>query len=142
MIVGVFEAKFLVYAMSTSIHILISILVLVQAITYIGYCQVSLAISYVLIWLYFTIRFSIDQDINIMIKVEVSVYFFMTLVAIFAFQRYKLQIRREIFLQKCDTEEILELFHKLMRVYHDGIIVTHNKEIVFKNKQFSDLLLL
>jgi hypothetical protein len=76
-----------------------------------------------------------------MIKVEVSVYFFMTLVAIFAFQRYKLQIRREIFLQKCDTEEILELFHKLMRVYHDGIIVTHNKEIVFKNKQFSDLLL-
>lgn len=27
------------------------------------------------------------------------------------------------------------LFHSLVRVFHDGIIISHNEDIIFKNKQ-------
>jgi hypothetical protein len=52
-----------------------------------------------------------------------------------------MQIRRATFQDRLDRDETFSLLHKLMRVYHDGIVLTNGKEIVFKNRLLSELLL-
>jgi hypothetical protein len=75
-------------------------------------------------------------------KAKISVFYLMSFIAVFFFQRYKMEIRRSIFLHKLESKEVFSLLHKLMRVYHDGILLTNEKEIIFKNKIFSKLMLL
>lgn len=140
-IVGVLENKFITEEISNSIHIFISILVLVQSFNFISSCQISIALSYCFIWIFVTARFFTETDVKIIFKTKTSFYFLMTFVAIFLFQRRQMQKRRAAFLDKLDLDETFSLVHKLMRVYHDGIVLTNGKEIVFKNKLLSELLL-
>lgn len=104
---------------------MICIIVLLQSIAYIGICQISLAVSYVTIWVYVTVRFIFLEDINPTNKAKISGTFFLALICIFFFQRQKQQIKRDTFVQQLESKEIVSLFHKIMRVYHDGLLITY-----------------
>jgi hypothetical protein len=73
-------------------------------------------------------------------KAKVSAFFFLSLISIFFFQRFKQKVKREQFLQKLEMKEVFSLFHKIMRVYHDGMLLTNDKEVVFKNRLLAKLL--
>lgn len=144
LIVGVVENKYINDDNENSIHILtafITFLTILQSMTIIGICQVSLAASYIIIWLYTTLRVVIGARLDLLTKAKMSSYLFFTLASIFLFQRYNLKLRRDTFLLKLDTKEVFSLVHKIMRFFHDGILITSEKEIIFKNRFFTQLLL-
>lgn len=69
------------------IFVFMIIIVLIQSIAYIGLCQISLAVSYVFLWVYVTVRFYYLEEIDSEEKGKISVSLFLSFLCIFFFQR-------------------------------------------------------
>lgn len=82
------------------IGVFMIIIVVIQSIAYIGLCQISLAVSYVCLWVYVTVRFNyLDlEEINSTNKAKISVSFFLSFLFIFLFQRHKQWVGRDEFI--------------------------------------------
>lgn len=44
-----------------------------------------------------------------------------------------MNIRREMFIRKYTMNQVLEMFHNILNVFQDGLILTDNEEIVYAN---------
>jgi hypothetical protein len=51
-----------------------------------------------------------------------------------------MQRSRQMFLEKSKNKEMISFFHKLIRAFHDGIILTHGHNIVYKNKVVDNIM--
>ena len=62
--VGVLENKFINEDIEDTTHIFVAIMVLINSLTHIGICQLSLLVSYVTIWVYVTVRFVLNTELD------------------------------------------------------------------------------
>ncbi len=67
--------------------------------------------------------------------IRTSVYFIIIFSICYVFSRLYTQQQREAFKQKLQLRQMSQLFLGLVRVFHDGIIISHNEEIIFKNSK-------
>lgn len=60
--------------------------------------------------------------------------------AIFSFSaRKSIQISRDKFIQMEQQAQTLKLFNNLIKLYHDGLIITNNEDILFYNEQVGSI---
>lgn len=64
-----------------------------------------------------------------------NLYYSATFILIYIIGRGIHQRERDHFNKLKNQKQLLSLFHKLVRVYHDGIIISSNDKIVLYNKQ-------
>ena len=62
-----------------------------------------------------------------------------TLGIVYIFSRATHTKEREKFEQGKKQKQLLKLFHNLIRVYHDGILITQKEEIVYNNKAIKEI---
>eukprot|EP00347_Sterkiella_histriomuscorum_P013223 403365539 len=63
----------------------------------------------------------------------------LSLGVVYAFSRFSQNRDRERFEQNKNQKQLLRLFHNLIKVYHDGILITQNEKIVYNNKAVSNI---
>ena len=119
----------------------IAILALVTSISLLGSCQISLLTSYLICTCYIFIRmFFVYQGDNDY-PIRFSTYYLIALTMVFIIARVYVQRQREMFRQKLQIKQVSKLFQSLVRVYHDGILLTHDSKLVYSNKQLSQIFL-
>ena len=53
--------------------------------------------------------------------------------------RKSIQISRDKFIQMEQQAKTLQLFNNLIKLYHDGLIITNNEDILFYNEQVGSI---
>ncbi|CDW78214.1 multi-sensor hybrid histidine kinase [Stylonychia lemnae] len=104
------------------------------SLAYISYCQKTLLFSFLITYCYLIARsWYWAKDL---FTFGVSVGFFLAaFIFIYILARMFQHIERDKFQQKTNQNQLLKMFHNLIRRNHDGIIITQNEEIVFLNSQ-------
>ena len=65
--------------------------------------------------------------------------FAISLILILLSARKNVQISRDKFIQMEQQAKTLQLFNNLIKLYHDGLIITNNEDILFFNEQVSSI---
>lgn len=105
----------------------------IATISLLGANQPMLILSYVLSWIYIVVRS--HKMVEFYMWIRISTYFIVIFSISFILARVYTQKQREAFRQKLQMKQMSQLFLSLVRVFHDGIIISHNEDIIFKNKQ-------
>jgi hypothetical protein len=105
----------------------------IATISLLGANQPMLILSYVLSWIYIVVRS--HSVVELYMWIRISAYFIVIFAISFILARVYTQMQREAFRQKLQMKQMSQLFLSLVRVFHDGIIISHNEDIIFKNKQ-------
>eukprot|EP00347_Sterkiella_histriomuscorum_P016729 403352075 len=116
----------------------IKIPVVMVSAAFVSYDQRATLISYLLITTYAFARTYTWIDDNFR-YVRFNTYVVVTLGIVYTFARFSQKLDREKFEQNKNQKLLLQLFHNLIKVYHDGIVITQEKDIVYNNKAISNI---
>eukprot|EP00347_Sterkiella_histriomuscorum_P012315 403369061 len=105
---------------------------------YASYDQRTVLFSYFSIMLYSLVRTYSWINDNFRYA-RFNMFVFIALGIVYSFARFSQNRDRERFEQSKNQKQLLRLFHNLIRVYHDGIIITQNQEIVYNNKSVNNV---
>ena len=114
---------------------------MVTTISMLGTCQVSLIIAYITSVVYIFIRLFFLYTRHHGFAIRFMTYYVIALTMVFIIARVYVQRQREMFRQKLQIKQVSKLFQSLVRVYHDGILLTHDSKLVYSNKQLSQIFL-
>jgi hypothetical protein len=117
-----------------------SLIAIASLISMINFSQMGLACSYTVCWAYLSARFFNYFNPNILRWARFTTYYLIAFILLFWVQRIFNQRERRIFLRKNQNKEMISFYHKLFRVFHDGIILTHGERIIYKNSQLVKIL--
>lgn len=138
-VVGFTEKAFLNHKDADGFIIFIVMLSIVTFLALIARCQKCLLISYTITYTYIVIRFYFYYTGDILNWLRFCAYYLISLVSIFWLSRIVNHIRRSIFKKTHQARQMFKLFYSLLRVFHDGIILTHEDDIVFQNKRIAKI---
>jgi hypothetical protein len=68
-----------------------------------------------------------------------NLLFAISLILISLSARKSIQISRDKFIQMEQQAQTLQLFNNLIKLYHDGLIITNNEDILFYNEQIGSI---
>lgn len=71
--------------------------------------------------------------------IRYNAYMALTFIVVYLFSRMFHQSVREKFIKIKNQHQLLRLFNKLMKAYHEGIILSSNSDIILFNKQTSKI---
>ena len=102
------------------------------------YSQLDCLITYILCMIYMVIRtmYWIEQRFR---HIKFNIYFSLTFAVLYLFSRAYHQRERENFCKMKNQKQLLSLFHNLIKLYHDGIVISTNDNIVLYNKQTAQI---
>eukprot|EP00347_Sterkiella_histriomuscorum_P015384 403357221 len=105
---------------------------------YASYDQRTTLLSYLFITIYNFIRTYnwINENFR---YARFNIYVVITLGIVYTFSRFSQKLDREKFEQNKNQKQLLQLFHNLIKVYHDGIVITQEKDIVYNNKAIPNI---
>ena len=103
------------------------------SLAFISYNQQSLIISYIIIIIYSFGRSYHWINDNFRYA-RFNIFVITMLIVIYIFSRASHKRERKIFEQSNKQKQLLKLFYNLIRVYHDGILITHKEDILYSNK--------
>eukprot|EP00347_Sterkiella_histriomuscorum_P017889 403347588 len=108
------------------------------SLAYISYCQKTLFFSFVLTYVYLVIRSWYWAQSTFYFVISI-VFFLAAFIFLYILARSFQHLERDKFQQKLNQNQLLKMFHNLIRRNHDGIIITQNDEIVFMNSQINQI---
>jgi hypothetical protein len=102
------------------------------------YSQLDSLLSYLMCMIYLPWRtyYWIDNSFR---HIKFNLYFGITFVVMYLFSRAYHQRERETFCKMKNQKQLLSLFHNLIKLYHDGIVISTNDNIVLYNKQTAQI---
>eukprot|EP00347_Sterkiella_histriomuscorum_P013635 403363966 len=103
-----------------------------------SYDQRTVLVSYICIMIYSLVRTLkwINDDFR---YARFNIFVVTALGIVYTFARFSQNRDREKFEQVKNQKQLLRLFHNLIKVYHDGILITQNEEIVYNNKAVENI---
>lgn len=103
-----------------------------------SYSQSELLLVYGICLAYLLIR-TFYWIPNLKRYVKFNLYFLMAIAILYYFSRQYHSRERMHFNKSKNQQQLLSLFHKLIRVYHDGIIISTKDDIVLYNEQIANI---
>ena len=122
--VGIIEKAYSFEGTVDNTPILTIILAIDFLLALISLCQRSLLIVYILCAVYIPVRLNFLEGGTLLTSLRFASFFIIGYICLYIFSRIFQQRERDHFKQKKDMKQILELFHSLLRVFHDGILLT------------------
>ena len=120
---------------------LICLLALTTSISFLGCSQLTLLLSYIVCVIYIFVRqYSVCQTENDFdYWRRSSTYYLFTFLMIFIIARVYVEKKRTNFKQKLSMDKMSQLFLSLVRSSRDGIILSSDDEVIFKNKPVNQI---
>lgn len=100
-----------------------------------SYSQIYMLISIICISVYTFVRFFTYQDLPIFDYLRQNLILSCVSPIFIIFGRAFQQREREQFCLKQGYKQLSKLFHNLVKVFNDGIIIANESEIIYSNKQ-------
>jgi hypothetical protein len=90
---------------------------------------------------YVSIRTFFHQPnmVNLGNYIRFNMLFAISLILFLLSARKNIQISRDKFIQMEQQAKTLQLFNNLIKLFHDGLIITNNEDILFYNEQVSSI---
>ena len=130
-VVGITERNMLDGEKTDSGDSYISIIGLVSPISFLGNCQLSLLASYACSMIYIFIRQYYFTGGDYTFWLRGSNYCMVTFILMFILARFNVAREREKYRLQRQSNQLSHLFHTFMRVYHDGILLSHGENIIY-----------
>jgi len=113
--------------------IYVVLLSIITAISFMGSFQWPALVAFALSCVYKLCRHYKAQPFDQWI--HSSIYFVTAVVIMAVLARANIERQIELFSEKRHNRSVTQLTESLVHVFHDGIIVTHEQDIVYCNKQ-------
>ncbi|CDW85931.1 sensor kinase [Stylonychia lemnae] len=131
--VSIIESAILGNPLQAQVDGFIVISATLVSVAFISYDQRSILLAYIFIFAYSMWR-TYDWIADPFRYARFNIFLITTLGIVYIFSRATHLREREKFEQAKKQKQLLKLFHNLIRVYHDGILITKQEEIVYSNK--------
>jgi len=104
----------------------------IAVLSLIGSNQIALASSYAIVYAYLAARNHAVLQFQEWLRSQT--YFMIIFLAIFILAHVHTRYQREGFVRKLQSRQVQALFQGLVGVFHDGILISHNEDVIFKNR--------
>lgn len=112
---------------------MIVMLMVLHSLAYVSYCQRSLLIMHLVVLAFLIWRMYEHYENELMRWLRFSAFYILAIISTSVFARNRQQRERDFFIQKRARMQILGMFSSLLRVFHDGIILSDEESIVMHN---------
>lgn len=114
---------------------LVVLLMIIHSLAYVSYCQRTMLVVHATLLIYLVARMYSHYEGAFDRWIRFSIFYILAIGSTNLFSRKRQQRERDFFIQKRARTQILGMFSSLLRVFHDGIILSDEEKIIMHNRQ-------